>query len=235
MPSVLDREWWMTRHDSVIERGPESISMRTAAALYDAGSVTFHFKDGIVHRSGIQAPIYINVRKAFGNPESRQTLSGLLREFAEVAGFVKPDVVVGVASGGQAPAQELANQLFLPFGFVRKEAKEHGEKKQVEGCEVDGRRTLVVEDVVNLGTSSLPAVEAVRKEGGIVSEVLAIVTYGYSKTIDQFQEAGLSLKTLTTIPDIVKVGVARGALDESSAKDILDWLREQDSKNSHVG
>ena len=220
--------------ENTIERAPESVAVRAAHALYDADAIGFHFEDGIEHRSGIKAPIYINVRKAFGNPETRRTLSGLLGEYFSTGVLQKPDVVVGVASGGQAPAQELANQLFLPFGFVRKEAKGHGERKQVEGVDVEGQRTLIVEDVVNLGTSSLPAVEAVRKEGGTVTDVLAVVTYGYTKTVEQFAEAGVRLHTLTTVPDIVEVGVTRGALSRNDADKVLEWFREQNKNNQNI-
>lgn len=232
MRSTDTREvfWWRT--ENVIERAHESISIRTAHALYDAGSIGFHFEEGIIHRSGITSPIYVNVRVAFGKPETRTILSSLLAEHARV--MARPEVIVGVASGGQAPAQELANQLYLPFGFVRKAAKEHGEKKQVEGVSVDGQRALLVEDVVNLGTSSLPAVEAVRKEGGIVEDVLAIVTYGFTKTKEQFAAAGVKLHTLTDVPTIVEVGVARGALSRENADKVLEWLKEQDRQNEKI-
>ena len=233
LPSARKREWTFWQSDNVLERAPESIAQRTAHALYEADAVDFPFEKGIEHRSGIIAPIYINVRKAFGNPETRLTLSGLMREFVETT-MPTPDVVVGVASGGQAPAQELANQLFLPFGFVRKEAKGHGEKKQIEGVDVDGQQTLVVEDVVNLGTSSLPAVEAVRREGGIVSDVLAIVTYGYTKTKEQFASAGVTLHTLTDVPTIVETGVVRGAITREDADRVLAWLSEQDRNNAQI-
>jgi orotate phosphoribosyltransferase len=218
--------------DNTIERAHESISIRAAHTLYDAGSVGFHFEEGIIHRSGITSPIYINVRVAFGNPVTRVGLSVLLAEHARE--MSRPDVVVGVASGGQAPAQELANQLYLPFGFVRKAAKEHGEKKQVEGVDVAGQKTLIVEDVVNLGTSSLPAVEAVRKEGGLVEDVLAVVTYGFTKTKEQFATAGVKLHTLTDVPTIVEVGVARGAISRENADQVLAWLKEQDHQNEKI-
>ncbi len=217
-----------------IESGHEEIRIRAAHALFDAGCVTFHFDSGIEHRSGIQAPIYINVRQVMGSPVAFAAMRGLLHEYAVGAG-IKADTILGVSTGGQWVSQVLAEFLLLPFGFVRPAAKEHGQKKQVEGCDVRGREVLVVEDVVNLGTSSLPAVEAVRKEGGIVSEVLAIVTYGYTKTIDQFASAGLQLRTLTTIPDIVEVGVARGVarggLSRENANKVLQWLAEQNRNN----
>ncbi|MEK7063680.1 MAG: phosphoribosyltransferase family protein [Patescibacteria group bacterium] len=222
---------------STIESSQELVRFRAAHALYDAGCVSFHFESGIEHRSGIQAPIYINVRQVMGNPSAYAEMRGLLYQYA-LAVDLKPDVILGVATGGQWVSQVLAEFLLLPFGFVRPTAKDHGQKKQVEGCDVWGKEVLVVEDVVNLGTSSLPAVEAVRKEGGVVSEVLAIVTYGYTKTIEQFAEAGLRLRTLTTIPDIVEVGVARGVarggLSRADADKVLQWLAEQDANNKNV-
>lgn len=199
--------------------------MRTRAAhvLYDAGSVSLHFESGIVHRSGTEAPIYINVRVAFGNPETRRALSELMREFVESGEVKKPEVVLGVVSGGQAPAQEIANQFFLPFGFIRKVTKGHGEKKQVEGVSITGQRVLVVEDVVNRGTSSLPAIEAVQREGGVVNEILAIV--GYGRTEDAFTKMGVALKTLTTVTDVVAVGVERKVIAREDADRVLAWLK----------
>lgn len=232
MRSADTREVFGWRSENVIERAHESIAIRAAHTLYDAKSISFHFEDGIVHRSGITSPIYVNVRVAFGKPETRTMLSALLAEHART--MARPGVIVGVASGGQAPAQELANQLYLPFGFVRKAVKEHGEKKQVEGVSVDGQKTLLVEDAVNLGTSSLPAVEAVRKEGGVVEDVLAVVTYGFTKTKEQFAAAGVKLHTLTDVPSVVEVGVVRGVLSREDADRVLAWLKEQDRQNEKI-
>ncbi|MCL9972293.1 MAG: hypothetical protein NBV63_02705 [Candidatus Pacebacteria bacterium] len=233
MPEITLKELFGWR-ENILERAPESVAVRTAHALYESGAVGFHFDDGIEHRSGITAPIYINVRQAFGKPETRLALSGLLAEYFQTGVIQKPDVVVGVASGGQAPAQELANQLLLPFGFVRKAAKGHGEKKQVDGVDVSGQRSLIVEDVVNLGTSSLPAVDAVRTEGGVVEDVLAVVTYGFTKTKEQFASAGVRLHTLTDLHTIVEVGVVRGDLSRENADKVLMWLTEQDSQNEKI-
>lgn len=236
MPSVLDREWW-TQTGNTIERGPETIARRTAEALYAVDAITFRVKESdepIPHRSGIEAPIYINCRKLFGPPESRSAIQSLLGEFARVSKSLHFDVVAGVDSAGKEPALSLANALFMPYAWVRKEAKGHGEKRQVEGADIQGRHALVVEDVVNLGTSSLPAVEAVRKEGATVTDVMAIVTYGYTKTQEQFREAGVRLHTLTDVPTIVAVGVSLKKIEQVDADKVLMWLREQDKNNTRM-
>jgi orotate phosphoribosyltransferase len=234
MPSVQEQKNWLLALDGVIERAPESISFRTAEALYTAGAIEFRFDTPVRHVSGIEAPIYVDVKKAFGDPVARSSISSLLAEYARHQSSLVFDVVVGVPSGGQAPAQELANQLFMPYAYVRDKPKEHGMQKVVEGADVEGKRSLVVEDVVNLGTSSLPRVDVLRSVGSTVTDVLAVVTYGYTKTKEQFAEAGLKLHTLTTVPDIVEVGVLRGAVSREDADRVLAWLREQDQNNVKI-
>ena len=220
--------------DGVIEEGPEALSIKTANALIDAGAVTFHFEEGIEHRSGIKAPIYVNVRKLFGPPETRALASELLAEFVRQSTIKPFEVIVGVASGGQAPAQELANQLFMPRAYVRKDAKGHGEKKSIEGYDVKDKSALVIEDTVNLGTSSLPAVETLRAEGATVTDVLCVVSYGFTKTKEQFAEGGVTLHTLTTVATIVEVAHQRRLITRKEADQVLEWLREQDKNNENI-
>lgn len=232
--SATRREWHFSLTENVIERAPESLSLRTAEALYAADAVEFRFDRPVRHVSGIEAPIYVDVKKAMGDPGARSTISGLLAEYVRFQQSLTFDVVVGVPSGGQAPAQELANQLFMPYAYVRDKPKEHGMQKLVEGADVEGKCSLVVEDVVNLGTSSLPRVEVLRSIGSTVTDVLAVVTYGYGKTVEQFRSAGLRLHTLTTIPDIVEVGVRLDKISRLNADKVLQWLREQDAQNSKL-
>lgn len=198
------------------------IAERTAGALLNAQAVLINFDEGFTHRSGERVPIYVDVRKAFSDPETRDVLSELLHERAKLMRACEG--VVGVASGGQAPAQELANKLHARLGYVRSAHKNHGNGRLVEGIDPTGLTLLVVEDVVNRGDSALRAVQAVRSEGGKVDDLLGVVTYGRMDAREDCLANNVNLYALTTVKDIVEQGRERRVVDNGKADLLLRWL-----------
>jgi orotate phosphoribosyltransferase len=113
-----------------------------------------------------------------------------------------------------------------PSVFIRKEAKEHGTKKRVEGGNVSGKRVLLVEDLVTTGGSSLAGVEALRAEGAIVNDCLAIISYGFPEAVERFEAAGVRLHPLTTFEAVLEIATSRGVLDKAGAVSVRSWLKD---------
>ncbi len=129
-------------------------------------------------------------------------------------------------SAGIPHSSALAYAAGLPSVFVRKEAKGHGLGRRVEGGDVSGRRTLLVEDMVTTGGSSLSAVAALREAGATVDACLAIITYGFAEARQAFAEASVRLEVLTTFETVVAEARAAGLVDETGAAAVRDWLAD---------
>ena len=110
--------------------------------------------------------------------------------------------------------------------FIRKELKEHGTKKRVEGGDVTGKRVVLVEDLVTTGGSSLAAIEALRAEGAVVTDCLAIISYDFPDAVHLFAMSGVTLHAATTFPVVLECAVRQGMIDEAGAAVVRDWLDE---------
>src|ERR1700741_4401829 len=127
--------------------------------------------------SGWKSPIYCDNRKTLSYPAIRTYIR---QEFVNAINkdFAKPDVIAGVATGGIAQGALIAQELGLPFVYVRSEAKKHGLTNMIEGDVQKGQSVVVIEDLISTGGSSLKAVEALRERGCVVKGMAAIFTYG---------------------------------------------------------
>src|SRR5262249_25593772 len=134
------------------------------------------------------------------------------------------DVIAGIEVGGIPHSAALGYSLLKPSVFVRKQAKEHGTQNRVEGGSVAGKRVLLVEDLVTTGGSSLSGVEALRQQGAVVEDCLAIVSDGFPQSIEAFAQAGVRLHTLTSFPVILREAGHYFAGDDRAI--IEDWLRD---------
>src|SRR3954469_10165173 len=153
--------------------------------------------------SGIKSPIYCDNRKTLSYPKIRTYIR---QHFVEVINenFARPDVIAGVATGGIAMGALVAQEMGLPFVYVRSEAKKHGLTNMIEGEIEKGQSVVVIEDLISTGGSSLKAVEALREKGCNVKGMAAIFTYGFTEAEQNFKKAKCILKTLTTYDVLVK-------------------------------
>ena len=152
--------------------------------------------------SGIKSPIYCDNRVTLSYPEIRafirQSFVNLIRE---EFGFI--DLVAGVATGAIAQGALVAQELDLPFVYVRSEKKTHGLTNVIEGHVVPGQSVVIVEDLVSTGSSSLHAVQALREAGCNVKGMVAIFTYGLRKAQDNFINENCLLFTLTDYNNLI--------------------------------
>jgi len=174
----------------------KQIALQTAAYLLQIKAVKLSPNDLFTWASGIKSPIYCDNRITLSYPEIR---SYIREKFSEAirASLGLPDLIAGVATGGIAQGALVAQDLNLPFAYVRTTKKEHGLTNQIEGKIEKGQKVVVVEDLVSTGKSSLEVVTALREAGCIINGMLAIFTYNLPVSEKGFHEAGCNLVTLT--------------------------------------
>jgi orotate phosphoribosyltransferase len=203
----------------------DALKMQVAGALLEIGAVGFVPDAPIRFKSGILSPIYIDNRRL---PFHAAQWHIVVEGFRALIGREKLayDVIAGVAVGGVPHSSALAYGLDMPSVFIRKEAKEHGTKKLVEGGDVSGKRVVLVEDLVTTGGSSLNAVNALRDEGAVVKDMLAIVSYGFDEAVQAFERSEVMLHTLTDFSAIAQVASEKNILDDAAMTVVQDWFND---------
>jgi orotate phosphoribosyltransferase len=146
--------------------------------------------------SGWHAPVYCDNRKTLSFPYVRDFVKSELANMV-LDHFPDAEVIAGVATAGIAQGVLVADLLKLPFVYVRAKPKEHGMGNQIEGCLEAGKKTVVIEDLVSTGKSSLQVVEALRLAGADVVGMCALFTYGFPLADTAFSAAGLPLHTIS--------------------------------------
>jgi orotate phosphoribosyltransferase len=172
--------------------------------------------------SGWKSPIYCDNRKTLSYPEIRDfirdNLCKVIRE-----NWSTPDMIAGVATGAIAQGALVADRLGLPFIYVRSSPKDHGTGKLIEGEVTPGRSSIVVEDLVSTGGSSLRAVEALQGAGIKVLGMVAIFSYGFSVAEDNFRKAGVKLITLTDYHTLIDSGLKSGYIPPENVSTLKKW------------
>lgn len=201
---------------------------KVAEALIKIGAVSFVPDNPITFKSGIVSPVYVDNRIFPFNPVEWQVVIEGFAELMEREGL-NPEVVAGVEAAGIPHSSALGFLTKIPSVFVRKQAKDHGTKKLVEGGNVKGKKVLLVEDLVSTGVSSLAALDMLRQEGAEVTDCLVIVSYGFKESRDAFAEKKVNLRPLTTFPIILEEARKQGKVTEEGFKKVEAWLKEYSS------
>ena len=201
----------------------QALQTAVADALLDIGGVGFVPDSPITFKSGILSPVYCDNRRfPFHPAQFQKVIAGFTQLIQHDA--IAFDVLGGIESAGIPHSAALGFAMQRPSIFIRKEAKGHGTKRRIEGGKIHGCRVLLIEDLVTTGGSSLAGVQALRDEGAIVTDCLAIISYGFAEAREQFAAAGVTLHTLTTFATVLERAQTRGLLDAESAASIQSWL-----------
>jgi len=202
-----------------------STKQSIARALLDIGAVGFSPDAPITFKSGIRSPVYVDNRALIYHPAAWHLVVEGFRSLIDTADF-DFDIIAGVAVGGVPHSSALAYIANKPSVFVRKDEKAHGKGQRIDGGDVRQQRILLIEDLVTTGGSSLSAVDALRAAGAHVTDVVAIISYGFSAASAAFDSAGLRLRTLTDFATVLSQARARGALDEQQIAVVRRWLAD---------
>jgi orotate phosphoribosyltransferase len=176
-------------------------------------------------------PIYNDNRMFLFHPEMRRAISEGLAELIRVH-EIGPEIVAGTATAGIPHGALLAERLSLPFIYIRDKPKGHGLKNRIEGLDaesdLEGRRVVVIEDLISTGGSSARAVEAVREADGAADWCLSIFGYGLEKAEEQFQALAppCNFTSLLTFPVLLDVAWSGGFLGEEQVALLADWRED---------
>jgi len=202
-----------------------AVAQQVARLLLRKGAVTLRPTAPFRFASGLLSPIYCDNRLLMSYPrERRQVMLAFRRLLRE--GQIPVEVIAGTATAGVPHAAWLAEELNLPMVYVRSQPKGHGKEQFVEGVLPKGRQTVVIEDLVTTGGSSLACVAALQQIGAIVEHVLAIFSYGFPAAAEGFARAGVHLHTLTTLPIMLDVAVADSTLSPSERDMVVEWAAD---------
>lgn len=172
--------------------------------------------------SGWKSPIYCDNRVTLSFPSIRTYIRQGYAQ-AILDHFGKPDVIAGVATGGIAQGALVAQELGIPFIYVRSSAKSHGMGNQIEGHYEKGQRVVVIEDLISTGGSSLQAVEALREAGMDVKGLVAIFTYGFDVALRNFADAECPFVTLTDYDHLISQAIHSEYISEKDATSLRKW------------
>ena len=175
--------------------------------------------------SGWKPPIYCDNRKTLSYPSLRNFVKiEISRLILEKFGQV--EAIAGVATGAIPQGALVADELNLPFVYVRSKPKDHGLENLIEGELRPGMKVVVIEDLVSTGGSSLKAVEALRKNGCEVIGMVASFTYGFDVAVKAFKEANVQLLTLTNYEAVLKTALETSYIAEEDVEVLQAWRKD---------
>jgi orotate phosphoribosyltransferase len=193
-----------------------------AEKLLQVSAVTLRPQEPFTWASGWKSPIYCDNRKILSFTHIREFVKS---EMCNVIFDKFPDanLLAGVSTAGIAWGALAADQLKLPFVYVRPKPKEHGMGNQVEGYFEKGQKTVVVEDLVSTGKSSLQVVDALRAAGLEVLGMVSIFTYGFEVAKEAFQKAGVPYYPLTNYQTLIQLAIEKGIVTQEQESVLLKW------------
>ena len=183
-----------------------SYSSQTAELLLKLKAIKLSPNDPFTWASGWKSPIYCDNRVLLSDPNSRNIIANYFVEIIKQK-YKSVEVIAGVATGAIGIGILVAQKLNLPFIYVRPEAKKHGRKNQIEGKILENQKIVVIEDLISTGKSSLNAVRALKESNLEVLGMVAIFTYGFKVSKENFHENKVELFTLSNYNELVKKAI----------------------------
>ena len=201
------------------------IKKQFAQKLMDIKAIKLQPNDPFTWASGWKSPIYTDNRKTLGHPSLRSFVKLELCHVIQEQ-FPEAEAVAGVATGAIAQGVLVAEELGLPYCYVRPKPKDHGMGNQVEGEIKKGSKVIVVEDLISTGGSSLKAVAALREYGVEVIGMVASFTYGFPVAEEAFREAGVKLITLSNYDAVIEQAAETGYMKEEEKAVLAEWRKD---------
>jgi orotate phosphoribosyltransferase len=197
-------------------------ALMTAEKLLQADAVRLRPEEPYTWASGWKSPIYCDNRKLLSLPYIRDYIKSELCN-AVFSHFQEAELIAGVATAGIAWGAMIADQLKLPFVYVRPKPKEHGLGNQIEGQYTKGQKTVVIEDLISTGKSSLQVVEVLQNSGLETQGMVSIFTYQFPQAEEAFKKAAIPLVSLTNFPDLLSLALLKGLIRQEDEALLLNW------------
>ncbi|HCY97340.1 orotate phosphoribosyltransferase [uncultured Polaribacter sp.] len=198
---------------------------KTAELLLKVKAIKLNPGEPFQWASGWKSPIYCDNRVTLSYPPVRIFLKEEIAKIVERQ-YGKPDVIAGVATGAIAIGILVAQELGVPFVYVRPEPKKHGRKNQIEGYLESGQNVVVIEDLISTGNSSLNAVVALKEAGAVVKGMIAIFSYGFDIATQNFKDKNINLITLSNYENLLEQALDSSYISEKELITLHEWRRD---------
>ena len=201
----------------------EETAKYIALSLLEIKAIKLNPVNPFTWASGLRSPIYCDNRVALSYPEKR---SYIKRQLVDVIrdNFSNVDVIAGVATAGIPQGALVADELGLPFVYVRSSAKAHGMTNKIEGKIEKGQ--TVVEDLISTGKSSLNAVDALMASGALVAGMVAIFTYGLKIAEENFNNKNCDLIALSDYNTMINIAINENYVSQEDELSLLEWRKD---------
>ena len=201
------------------------LAAEVAADLLKIGAIKLSPNQPFTWASGWKSPIYCDNRLSLSYPDVRSKIKTVLG-LAISNSFNGIDVIAGVATAGIPQGVLVVEELGLPFIYVRSKSKGHGLQNMIEGKIEEGQRVLLVEDLVSTGGSSLAAADALKEAGADVAGVVAIFTYGFQVSVDNFKAKGVDLIVLSDYHHLLDHAQDERMFENEVLKTLKEWRED---------
>ena len=206
----------------------KEIARSTAEQLLQIKAIKLQPDDPFTWASGWKSPIYCDNRITLSYPAVRNFLrENLVKAITEKYGT--PNAIAGVATGAIAIGVLVAQEMGLPFVYIRPEAKKHGRKNQIEGHLEPGQNVVIVEDLISTGGSSLKAYAALKEANANVLGMVAMFTYGFPVASKNFEDAQCELVTLSDYEHLLEQVHSTGYLKDDTLSTLRSWREDPSS------
>jgi len=206
----------------------KDIAKKTAEVLLKVKAIKLSPTEPFTWASGWKSPIYCDNRVTLSYPPVRVFLKEEISKIVE-SKYGKPDVIAGVATGAIAIGILVAQELDVPFIYVRPEPKGHGRKNQIEGHLESGQNVVVIEDLISTGKSSLNAVKALKESGATVKGMVAIFSYGFDLASENFKNSNVYLSTLSDYSHLLEQAMDSKYITEKELDTLTEWRKDPEN------
>lgn len=202
----------------------KTLEKNIAERLLRIKAIKLQPNNPFVWASGWKSPIYCDNRKTLSYPSIRTYIKNVLvRTIMDI--YPDVEVIAGVATGAIAQGALIADELGLPFIYVRSSPKDHGLENLIEGDLKPKQKVVVIEDLISTGGSSLKAVEAIRKDGSEVLGMVAIFTYGFQTAEEKFKNAKVKLTVLSNYDAVLNEALSTNYISDNDLDTLREWRK----------
>lgn len=199
-----------------------SVAESIANILLKEKAVFLRPNDLFTWTSGIKSPVYCDNRLLISTVESREII---IKAFVERIIPLNVNVISGTATAGIPWAAWIAHEMKLPLVYIRSGSKEHGRQNAIEGSVTNGQKTVLIEDLISTGKSSIAAAKKLQDAQVEVLSVMSIFTYNFQEAQNVFQNAGLATSSLSDFEILAKVAYDNKMLNEEALNQVLEWRK----------
>jgi len=203
----------------------EDIAREISAKLLEISAIKLNIKKPFKWSSGWNSPIYCDNRLSLSYPELRTKIKEYL-SLGVKGYFPDTEAIAGVATAGIPQGALIADELGLPFVYVRSKPKGHGMENMIEGAIKPGQKVVLIEDLISTGGSSLKAAEALRNEGCQVLGIGAIFTYGFDMAETNFNMAKVPGICLSHYKELIEQAIKMEYVKETEKISLESWRQD---------